>query len=90
MRFLYRKTIELSTELELPVAGYDIKEAAERLTKSELDYVLKEAIFDSRSHQTYTVGTRTYEVQKTDKLISMEYGGPSVDELSDNQLGLYD
>jgi len=103
MRFLYRKTIEISTEIELPVSGYDIKEAAEQLTKSEFDYVLKEAIFDSRSYQTHTVGTRVYEVEKKDMLINTQYGGPSIDELNDTQkeilkeviqndeeLGLYD
>ena len=103
MRFLYKKTIEISTEIELPVSGYDIKEAAERLTKGEFDYVLKEAISDSRSYQTHTVGDREYEVQKSDKIISMQYGGPSIDELNDpqketlkemiqndEQLGLYD
>lgn len=103
MRFLFRKTIEISTEVELPVSGYDIKKASEMITKSEFDYVLKEAIFDSRSHQTHTVGTRVYEVEKKDTLISLQYGGPSIDELNDpqketlkemiqndEQLGLYD
>jgi len=80
MRFTYKKIIEVSVELELPVVGYDIQKASELITRSEVDYILKEAISDSRSNISYTVGDREYWVNKRERLVNTEYDDPGMTE----------
>lgn len=72
MRFTYKKIIEVSVDLDLPVVGYDIQKASDLITRSEVDYVFKEALSDSRSNMSYTVGDRKYWVDKRERLINAD------------------
>lgn len=71
MKFKYTYSIEIETEMELPVVGYDIDYAAMKLTEGEVKFVLERCIQDPRSEQTFDLSTRTYRVRKNGKVTNI-------------------
>lgn len=71
MKFKYTYSIDIETEMELPVVGYDVDFAAMKLTESEVKFVLERCIQDPRPEQTFELSTRTYKVRKNSKVTNI-------------------
>lgn len=71
MKFKLKYSIEVETELELPVLGYDLNKVSEQLTKNHIDYILERCIKDDREKQIFNFEEHTYIVHKKSKLISI-------------------
>lgn len=80
MKFKHKYYVEVETELELPVLGYNIKDAASQYVKDHINYILEMSIRDSRSNQEYEVQGRKYRVKKYSKLHNIEDDDPGISE----------
>lgn len=72
MKFKYKYFVEVETEMELPVLGYNIKDAAIQYVKDHINYILDMSIKDSRTEQEHTIQDRKYRVKKYSQLHNIQ------------------
>lgn len=68
MKYKYTKTVEVSIEGELPLLGYDIKEAAQKLHSLSSTEAIRLSLSDSREKFWVDVGAEKWEVRVEDKI----------------------
>jgi len=68
MKFKYKYFVEIETELELPVLGYDVEKAADNLTKEDIDYLLETSIANNSSDHLHMMRGKLYLVKKYSKI----------------------
>jgi hypothetical protein len=68
MKFKYKYFVEIETELELPILGYDVEKAAYNLTKEDIDYLLETSITHTSSDHLHMIKDNLYLVKKYSKI----------------------
>jgi len=68
VKFKYKYFVEIETELELPVLGYDVEKAADNLTKEDIDYLLETSIAHDSTEHLYTNKGKVYTISKYSKI----------------------
>ena len=68
MKYTYKRTIEIETQDEQPLLGYDIQKVAYKELDQKLTHALKQAVEDGRATQTIKVGDKTFVVHIQDQI----------------------